>query len=126
MDKVTGERVVILGASNNPTRFSNKALKMLKNFGHLPLPVHPQLSQIEGEKVFSTLNEISGQVDTLTMYVGPKISSAMKEDILKLKARRVIFNPGSENPELEKALRDEAGAEVVEACTLVMLQSGQF
>lgn len=118
-------KVAILGASQDPDRYAYKAFKMLKEYGHTPLPVTPKFAELEGVKAFSKLAEISEPVDTLTMYVGPAISAKLAPDILKLKPRRVIFNPGSENPELESQLR-QAGVEVEEACTLVLLRTNQF
>lgn len=123
--RVMGMKVAILGASKNPERYSNKAFHMLREYGHTPVPVHPMLDDIEGVPVAKSLGNISEPIDTLTMYVGPDRSKGMADEILKLKPRRVIFNPGSENPPLEKNLRD-AGIEVVEACTLVLLRTRQF
>jgi predicted CoA-binding protein len=119
------EKVAILGASHNPERYAYKAFKMLQEYGHDPVPVNPGQAQIEGKKVFPTLGAIDFPVDTLTMYVGPAISSKLEKDILALKPKRVIFNPGSENPDLEKKL-EEKGVQVIEACTLVMLRTNQF
>lgn len=120
-----GERVAILGASDRPNRYAYLAFKMLKDYGHEPLPVSPKLKSLEGVPVFASVGEIPGAVDTLTMYVGPGISSGLANEIVALKPRRVIFNPGSENPELERAL-EKAGVEVMDACTLVLLRSNQF
>ena len=120
-----GQTVAILGASKNPERYSYRALEMLKEYGHTPLPVHPGLSEIESVPVFAKLTDIHVPVDTLTMYVGPAISTKMKEEILKLRPKRVIFNPGSENPALEQELR-QAGIHVIDACTLVLLRTNQF
>lgn len=119
------EKVAILGASHNPERYAYKAFKMLQEYGHDPVPVNPGQTEIEGKKVFATLGAIDFPVDTLTMYVGPAISTKLEKDILALKPKRVIFNPGSENPELEKKL-EQSGVRVVEACTLVMLRTNQF
>ena len=119
------EKVAILGASAKPDRFSNKAFHMLKQYGHEPIPVGPNLQSLEGTLAFASLDQIPKPVDTLTMYVGPAISSKLKSEILKLNPKRVIFNPGTENPELEMVL-DEAGIRVIEACTLVLLQTGQY
>ena len=69
------------------------------------------------------MNEIDQPVDTLTVYVNSKISNGLKNDILKLNPRRVIFNPGAENEKLAEFL-ESAGIEVVIACTLVMLDTG--
>ncbi len=118
--------VVVLGASNDPSRYSYMAMMNLKEKGFKRLPVHPRENEIDGEKVYPTLKELFGQkIDTVTMYVGPALSDKLAEDLLTLKPRRVIFNPGSENPGLQIKLSN-AGIEVIEACTLVMLRTGQF
>ena len=117
--------VAVLGASNKAHRYSYKALKMLEQYDHRPLPIHPKLEKIDGWKVYPSLSAIEEEVDTLTLYVGEKRSSAMADEILELGAKRVIFNPGAENQELEERLQ-ETGAEVLRACTLVMLKTGRF
>lgn len=118
-------RVAVLGASPKEDRFSFKAVHMLKEHGHQPIPVHPAGHVVDGITSVKTLDDVQGPVDTLTMYVGPAISNDEYERILKLKPRRVIFNPGSENEELAEKL-EAAGIEIVHACTLVMLRSAQF
>jgi predicted CoA-binding protein len=120
-----GQKVAILGASKNPERYSHRAFSMLKDYGHSPLPVNPGFSELEGVPVFAKLTDIKDPVDTLTMYVGPDISAKLKNEILQLKPKRVIFNPGSENPALEKDL-EKAGIHIVDACTLVLLRTNQF
>lgn len=117
--------VAVLGASTNEERFSFKAVKMLKEHGHNPVPVHPAGHVVDGITATKQLADVVESIDTLTIYVNPKISAGEFDNILKLKPRRVVFNPGAENPELADKLRD-AGFEVVEACTLVMLRTGQF
>lgn len=119
------EKVVILGASDRPDRYAYKAFKMLQEYGHQPIPVHPQLTSVEGVSVVSELKDISESFDTLTLYVNPKISEALSDQILQSGAKRVIFNPGTENQKLEEQLRAN-NIEVVEGCTLVMLRTGQF
>jgi len=76
-------------------------------------------------KVIHQLGEISGAVDTLTLYVGPDASSAAAEAIIQLHPGRVIFNPGSENPDLEMRLR-QSGIAHEQACTLELLRTAQF
>jgi predicted CoA-binding protein len=119
------ERVAILGASDRPDRYAHMAFRLLKQYGHETLPVSPKLTELEGEKVYASLRDIPGKVDTLTMYVGPGISQGLAPEILALKPRRVIFNPGSENPALAASLRG-AGVEVENACTLVLLRINEF
>lgn len=119
------ETVAILGASDDPSRYAHMAFQRLRQHGHKPIPVNPNLKEVEGVPVVRTLTEIKEPVHTLTMYVNPKISSTLQQEILALKPRRVIFNPGSENPALAEELR-KAGVGVEEACTLVLLGTNQF
>ena len=117
--------VAVLGATPKEDRFSFKAVKMLREHGHTPIPVHPAGHDVLGIAGVKSLADITRPVDTLTMYVGAQISDGELDRILALKPRRVIFNPGAENETLAEKLR-AAGIEVVFACTLVMLQTEQF
>jgi len=122
------EVVAVLGASSDTNRYSYRAIQMLKEYGHTPIPVHPRETEVLGYKVVPEIKALVKQgtkVDTLTMYVNPALSSKYQQDIIDLKPRRVIFNPGSENPALEKALK-EKGIKVEEACTLVLLRTNQY
>ena len=119
------KNVAVLGASDNPERYSYKALKMLTEHGYNAIPVHPVLDEIEVIKVVKNLGDISENVYTLTVYVGPARISPLLEEIVKLKPERVILNPGTESEELKAAL-DKASIPYIEACTLVLLRTGQF
>lgn len=119
------QRVVIIGASNNPERYSHRALLLLRKHGHEVVAVHPKLTEIEGIAVVADLSAITSPVDTVTMYVGAAISNGLTEKLIALKPRRVIFNPGAENTALADALQN-AGIACEEACTLVLLNTGQF
>ncbi len=122
------EVVAVLGASSDSTRYSYKAIELLQQYGHTPIPIHPRETEVLGYKVVPEIKELIKQgkkIDTLTMYVNPTLSTQYQQDILDLKPRRVIFNPGSENPLLEKALGSH-GIIVEEACTLVLLRTDQF
>ena len=119
------QRVVIVGASDNPERYSHRALLLLRKHGHEVVPVHPKLAEIEGVAVVADLSAITCPVDTVTMYVGAAISNGLTEKLIALKPRRVIFNPGAENTALADALQN-AGIACEEACTLVLLNTGQF
>ena len=118
-------KTLIIGASDKPDRYANKAMHMLEKHGHAVILVHPNLKTIEGKPVLPSPKAVHEQVDTITMYVNPSISDAMENALKTIKPRRVIFNPGTENPRLARSLRAE-GIEVEEACTLVLLQTGQF
>lgn len=119
------QTVVVLGASPKPERYSNQAVAMLKEYGYEVIPVNPAGVSIHNLSTEKSLDDIKNPVGTLTMYVGAKISSGQKEAILQLKPERVIFNPGTENPELETAL-ETSGIKTVHACTLVLLRTEQF
>jgi predicted CoA-binding protein len=119
------ENVAILGASDDTGRYSHMALVQLLEYGHNPLLINPRLDSIDGVKCYPHLNDIEKKIDTLTVYVNPHISDSLAKEIFDLGAGRVIFNPGSENESLYEPLR-KRGVEVIEACTLVMLRTGQF
>jgi predicted CoA-binding protein len=119
------KNIVILGASPKEERYSNQAVKMLLEYGYNSIPVNPAGVEIYGVFATKTLLDIQVLVDTLTIYVNSKISSNLTEEILKIKPNRVIFNPGTENAELEKLLESQ-NIKVIHACTLVLLRTGQF
>lgn len=117
--------VAVLGASDNPERTAYQAVERLLSNHHRVIPVSPKGGEILGLPVVSALGQISDPVDTLTLYVGPDRQGALLDDIVALKPRRVIFNPGTENPPIYPQLQ-QAGIAVQEACTLVLLGARQF
>ncbi|MGD8931404.1 MAG: CoA-binding protein [Chromatiales bacterium] len=117
--------VVVLGASNKPLRYSNQAIRLLLEKGYRVTPVHPKQEIIEGLPVAPSLKAVSQPVDTLTLYVGPQRLAPMIEEVIALRPGRVIFNPGTESPELISKV-EQAGIQWLEACTLVLLRIGTF
>ena len=117
--------VAILGASNKPERYSNQAVVLLAQKGHTVFPIHPALPEIDGHRVYKSLADIPVPLHTVTMYVSPAHSTGIADAIIAAHPARVIFNPGTENAELEEKLA-AAGIATVRACTLVMLRTGQF
>ena len=117
--------VAVIGASNNPERYSHQAVTLLAQNGHTPYPVHPSLDSVAGHRAYPSIGAITAKIDAVTVYLSPRNQHTLGADILASNAPRVIFNPGTENPPLAAALR-QAGVDVVEACTLVMLRTGQF
>ncbi len=117
--------VAVLGASPKEERYSNKAVKLLLEHGCDVIPVHPLGVGIHGEPTVTSLDEIDRPVDTLSVYLGEKNAAPLQEKILALRPRRIILNPGAENGPLERAA-EETGIEVQQACTLVLLRTGQF
>jgi predicted CoA-binding protein len=121
---VNSKKTVVIGASENPERYSNRAVRKLKDYGHEVVAVGLRAGKIDGVNIHAD-KPAEDNVDTVTMYVGEKNQPALYDYILSLKPKRIIFNPGAENPELEKKA-EEKGIEVVEACTLVMLSIGNY
>lgn len=117
--------VVVLGASAKPDRYSNKAFCLLVKKGFNVIPVNPAGIVINGVTALKSLSEIDCPVDTLTLYLNPERTDMILDDILKLAPRRIIMNPGTENPRLVERC-DAVGIETLEACTLVLLSLGSF
>jgi predicted CoA-binding protein len=118
------KKTVVIGASENPDRYAYKATIALQKYQHEVVPVGLKEGQINGVRILKDQPSVE-DVDTVTLYVGPQNQPAWYEYILSLKPKRVIFNPGTENDEFEKRLK-EKNIEPVEACTLVMLSIGNY
>jgi len=119
------ENVAVVGASHKENRYSYKAMKLLEGKGHNPIPVAPTHKEILSRKVFPSLMAVPHKIDTITLYVGPARQISILDDALRIKPKRIIFNPGTENPDEYQRLK-KAGIEVIVACTLSMLCMDQF
>jgi predicted CoA-binding protein len=118
------KKTVVIGASNDKERYAYKATVSLQNHKHEVIPVGINPGEINGIKINTDKINIP-DVDTVTMYVGPKNQHFWYDYVIGLKPKRVIFNPGAENKEFENLL-EQNKIEVMEACTLVLLSTGQF
>jgi predicted CoA-binding protein len=118
------KRTLVIGASEKPERYSNKAIRRLRENGHEVIALGSRPGQVE-DVVFETEKKKFDGLDTVTLYVGPQNQNDLIDYVISLKPNRVIFNPGTENPEFEKKLKKE-GIRPEEACTLVLLATGQF
>ena len=115
---------MVLGASEKPSRYSNKAMAALQANGHKVVAVGKQRGLAHGINIQTDWPE-AGSVDTLTIYLNPFNQKPLYDKILELKPRRIIFNPGSENTFLlEKA--EKEGIQCKQACTLVLLSTGDY
>lgn len=120
------KHTLVIGASENPDRYSNKAVKLLVNYNHLVLAVGQKSVEIENIKIEKEISpNWKGLIDTVTLYINPARQKDLYKDIINLNPRRVIFNPGTENDEFEMELKSNNIA-VEEACTLVLLKIGQY
>ncbi len=122
MDKKT----VIIGASTNSSRYAYLAANMLKEYNHTIVPIGIKKGKVADVEILP-LNEKPAIADvyTVTLYIGPQHQPDWYDYILNLKPNRIIFNPGTENDEFQ-TLAEAQGIEPIEACTLVMLRTGQF
>jgi predicted CoA-binding protein len=119
------KKTVILGASDNPERYAFKAAEMLQEAGHAFFPVgNKKGKKVLNREILPYFPKGEG-IDTLTLYLNPVNQQQYYAEILELKPKRIIFNPGAENPELAR-LAGEKGIFTEEACTLVLLRSGQY
>ena len=122
--RTTGLRTLVLGASENPARYSYLATERLLEAGHEPLLVGAKEGKVFGLDILTGMPDL-GHVHTVTLYINPQRQVGFEEWLLAMTPERVIFNPGTENPAFAARLREQ-GAEVLPACTLVMLASGSY
>lgn len=120
------KKTVIIGATTNPSRYAYLAAERLDEHGIEFVPVGIKKGNVLGKEILDLRQqpEIS-EVDTVTLYINPINQREWYNYLFKLNPKRVIFNPGTENPELEKML-EQRNIEALEACTLVMLGTGQY
>lgn len=117
-------RVLVFGASTNPERYAYIATNLLIEKGHEVFLVGIKKGEVQGIEILQN-QPIIPDIDTVTLYVGPSHQQDLLAYLIQLNPQRVIFNPGTENPALMTEL-GELGIQVEEACTLVMLHTGQF
>ena len=115
---------MVLGASGNPQRYSYLAVRQLRRAGH-PVAAIGRKAATVGDVEIATDKRDLTDIDTITLYLNRDNQKQYYDYILSLHPRRIIFNPGAENAELE-ALATANGIQPVEACTLVMLSTGQY
>ena len=115
---------MVLGASENPERYSNRAVRKLRSHGHTVVAVGRREGMIDHQPILTQV-PADEPIDTVTMYLNAHNQEAWEKVVLELSPARIIFNPGAENPELA-AKAEARGIKVLEACTLVMLGTGQY
>ncbi len=118
------KKTLVLGASPNPSRYSYLAVQRLHRNDHEVVPVGIRDGEIEGIEINTTRPNVD-EVDTVSLYLNPTRQKDYYDYILGLKPQRIIFNPGTENPELAAKAKAQ-GIEALYACTLVLLATGAF
>lgn len=121
-----GKKTVIVGATPNQSRYAFLAANMLREYNHDIVPMGIKQGEVAGKEILDIRKKpVVNDVDTITLYIGPRHQPEWYDYLLSLKPKRIIFNPGTENDEFEK-LAESKEIEVMQACTLVLLRSHQF
>lgn len=118
------KKTLVLGASENPARYSNKAITRLREHNQPVVAIGRKKGKVEDVEITTDQQPLT-DINTVTLYLNPDNQKPYYDYIISLKPKRIIFNPGTENEELER-LAIKEGINVLEACTLVMLGTGQF
>jgi uncharacterized protein len=118
------KKTLVLGASDNPSRYSYLAIQRLRRHGHPVVAVGRKLTTVGDVKIDTEKKDFE-KIDTVTLYLNPLHQQEYYDYILSLKPTRIIFNPGAENDELVVMARKE-GIQTLEACTLVLLSTNQY
>lgn len=127
MEEIKSEPLtLVIGASPDPSRYAYLACDMLENNEKSWQPIGIKKGEVLGKKILDMRSKPDpGAVDTLTLYIGTRNQAEWEDYWLSLKPRRIIFNPGTENPSFASKAKEQ-GIEVVQACTLVMISTGQY
>jgi len=118
------KKTLVLGASDNSSRYSYLAIQRLRNKGHEVVGIGKHTGTVEDVTIETTKQPVE-EIDTVTLYLNPIHQKEYYDYILSLKPKRIIFNPGAENEEL-KELALQNNIQPMEACTLVLLSTGQY
>lgn len=118
------KKTLVLGATPNPARYAYLAALKLLQYGHEVVLVGIRAGEIGGVPIQNGTPPVS-DIDTVTLYLGPERQAEYTDYILSLKPKRILFNPGTENPALAQLARDH-NIETAEGCTLVMLSIGAY
>ena len=118
------KKTLVLGASGNPSRYSNLAILRLLKYGH-PVVAIGRKHGFVGDVEIHTEKKNFDTIDTVTLYLNPLHQQEYYDYILSLHPKRIIFNPGAENDELAGLVKGK-GITALEACTLVLLSTNQY
>ena len=118
------KKTLVLGASDNPSRYSYLAVQRLRSLGHPVVAVGKKFTRVADVAIEKEKKEFDN-IDTITLYLNPLRQKDYYDYILSLKPKRIIFNPGAENEELA-TLATQHQIKAVDACTLVLLSTGQY
>lgn len=118
------KKTLVIGASTNPSRYSYKAIQKLIIHGHPVMAIGNKDGEVSGVKFTKEKVKLE-DIDTITLYLNENNQKSFYDYILELKPKRVLFNPGTENEELQNLLTKNNIA-FEKACTLVLLSIGEY
>jgi len=121
---MANKKTLVLGATPDTSRYAYLAANRLVKNGHDIVNVGIKTGEVAGVPIEKP-DVIHADIDTITLYIGPQNQPPLYNYILDTHPKRIVFNPGSENPELNRLARGR-GIETLEACTLVLLATGQY
>lgn len=121
---MTDKKTLVIGGSPNPLRYSNKAIRKLISYRHSVVSLGLRESEVDSVEIQTGFPDFEN-IHTVTMYVGPARQPEYYNYVLGLNPTRIVFNPGTENDEFISIARDK-GIDVIEHCTLVMLNNGLY
>ncbi len=120
------KKTVVIGATSDTSRYAFIASAMLAEYNHVFVPIGIKNGKVLGRDILDIRNKPPvDNVDTITLYISQAVQAAHYDYLLSLNPRRIIFNPGTENPEFE-IIANKKGVETLNACTLVLLRLGRY
>ncbi len=122
---MSSKSTLVLGASDKPERYSYKAVERLRAKGHAVQALGSREGSVADVPIQTDLQNLHQPIDTVSLYLSPRWQESYAEWLLALAPRRVLFNPGTENPKLAQRLQ-EKGIATENACTLVLLSTDQY
>lgn len=126
VEEMSEQVTLIVGATTNPSRYAYFAANRLKDYGVPFIPIGIKSGEVFGEKILDLRAKPDMQnIHTITLYIGPAHQEEWIDYLISLRPKRIIFNPGTENPVFFQKART-AGIQVLQACTLVMLSTNQY
>ncbi len=124
MSKKVSKKTLVIGASENPSRYAYKAIHRLLNKGHEVVAIGKKVGKVSEIEILTGFPELK-DIDTVTLYINPMVQKEYESYIISLNPKRIIFNPGTENPAFIQDARKE-GILTEIACTLVMLSIDDY
>ena len=110
--------VAVIGASNDRSKFGNKALRAFRHNGYTVVPINPTEAEVEGEKAYASVLDYAGEIDEATFYVNPVVGEKVLDDVASKKIGKVWLNPGADGPNVV-ARAKALGLNAIRACSII-------